>query len=43
MTFSYRTEKGGSGEIITVIWRSAGKDGQMNTPDDIVKEDRLQG
>ena len=43
MTFTYKTEKGGSGEIITVIWRSAGPDANMNTSDDIVKEDRLQG
>ena len=41
MTFAYKTEKGEGLEVIYVIWRSAGPDGAMNTPDDIVKEDRL--
>ena len=41
MTFSYQTQREGSHESTTVIWRSAGPDGVMNTEDDIVKHDKL--
>lgn len=41
MTFSYETDREGGRESTTVIWRSAGPDGVMNTPDDVVRRDRL--
>jgi Na+-transporting methylmalonyl-CoA/oxaloacetate decarboxylase gamma subunit len=41
MTFSYQTHREGAHESTTVIWRSAGPDGVMDTPDDIVKHDKL--
>jgi hypothetical protein len=41
MTFSYKIEKEGGREATTVIWRSAGPDGVMDTADDVVKQDRL--
>jgi Bacterial type II secretion system protein G. len=39
MTFSYENE--GSREGTTVVWRSAGPDGIMDTEDDIVKREKL--
>jgi hypothetical protein len=40
MTFTYKKGEGNAAPTF-VVWRSAGPDGQMNTPDDIVKEDKL--
>ncbi len=41
MTFSYTTTKEGGRELTTVTWRSAGPDAQMNTEDDILKQDQI--